>query len=60
MRPHRARLTKQLIDGYGLHNKMQIKRMVPKAKEDILLFHADGEVGWEVRWKLKILRGPFL
>ncbi len=43
MRPHRARLTKQLIDGYGLHNKMQVKRMPVQTKEDILLFHADGE-----------------
>lgn len=46
MRPHRARLTKTLIDGYGLNNKMQIMRMPQQQKEDILLFHADG--GW--RW----------
>lgn len=44
MRPHRARLTKELIDGYGLHNKMQVQRMMPKTKEDILLFHADDYV----------------
>lgn len=42
MRPHRAHLTKNLVDGYGLHNKMQVRRMAPQAKEDILLFHADG------------------
>ena len=42
MRPHRARLTMELVKGYGLVNKMEIMRMVPRTREEIMLFHADG------------------
>jgi len=43
MRPHRVRLTTNLVDGYGLTSKMQLMRPVAKPREDIMLFHADGE-----------------
>lgn len=43
MRPHRVRLTTGLVDGYGLTDKMQIMRPRSRSKEEIMLFHADGE-----------------
>lgn len=43
MRPHRVKLATHLVQGYGLTNKMQLLRPVAKHREDILLFHSDGE-----------------
>lgn len=43
MRPHRVRLTTNLVDGYGLTEKMRILRPMPRTREDIMLFHADGK-----------------
>ena len=43
MRPHRVRLTTNLVSGYGLTNKMQLLRPVARTREEIMLFHADGE-----------------
>lgn len=42
MRPHRVKLTTQLVNGYGLTKHMQIMRPVERTREDIMLFHADG------------------
>eukprot|EP00887_Chlorella_sp_A99_P004939 scaffold4.g4939.t1 len=44
MRPHRARLTMELVKGYGLTNRMEVMRMVPRSREEIMLFHADDYV----------------
>lgn len=50
MRPHRVRLTTNLVDGYGLTSKMQLMRPVAKPREDIMLFHADGEYQTREKW----------
>lgn len=42
MRPHRVKLTTQLINGYGLTKDMQLLRPVSRSREEIMLFHADG------------------
>lgn len=47
MRPHRVRLTTNLVNGYGLTDKMRIMRPKPKDREDIMLFHADGKFSWD-------------
>jgi len=44
MRPHRARLTTNLVTGYGLTDKMRIMRPVPRSREETMLFHADDYV----------------
>jgi histone deacetylase 1/2 len=43
MRPHRVRLTTNLVSGYGLTDKMRLMRPRPRSREEIMLFHADGE-----------------
>ena len=43
MRPHRVRLAHNLIDGYGLQNKMLVHRPVRTPVEEMEQFHADGE-----------------
>ena len=35
MRPHRVRLTTNLIDGYGLTDQMRIMRPMPRTREEI-------------------------
>lgn len=45
MRPHRVKLTTQLLNGYGLTDQMQILRPVERTREEIMLFHADGTPG---------------
>lgn len=42
MRPHRVKLTTQLINGYGLTKDMQLLRPVSRSREEIMQFHADG------------------
>ena len=50
MRPHRHRLTTNLVTGYGLQEKMQLVRPVARTREQIMEFHADGaSVGAERR-----------
>lgn len=44
MRPHRVRLTTNLITGYGLTDQMRIMRPMPRTREEIMLFHADDYV----------------
>ncbi|KAL6771978.1 hypothetical protein ACKKBG_A28510 [Auxenochlorella protothecoides x Auxenochlorella symbiontica] len=44
MRPHRVKLTTQLVNGYGLTDQMQILRPVERTREEIMLFHADDYV----------------
>lgn len=44
MRPHRVRLTTNLVNGYGLTEKMRLMRPKPRSREDIMLFHADDYV----------------
>ena len=43
MRPHRVRLTTNLVTGYGLTEKMRLMRPVPRTREEVMLFHADGK-----------------
>jgi hypothetical protein len=42
MRPHRVRLAHNLIDGYGLQNKMMVHRPERSLNTDMTVFHADG------------------
>jgi len=42
MRPHRVRLAHNLIDGYGLQNKMMVHRPERSLITDMTVFHADG------------------
>ena len=44
MRPHRVRLTTNLVNGYGLTDRMKLLRPKPRSREDIMLFHADDYV----------------
>ena len=44
MRPHRVRLTTNLVDGYGLTQHMRLMRPNPKSREEIMNFHADDYV----------------
>jgi hypothetical protein len=44
MRPHRHRLTTNLVQGYGLHDRMHVLRPRPRTRDEIMHFHADG--GW--------------
>lgn len=43
MRPHRVRLTTNLVTGYGLTDKMRLMRPEPRTREEIMQFHADGK-----------------
>lgn len=43
MRPHRVRLTTNLVNGYGLTDKMRLLRPAPRTREQIMEFHADGK-----------------
>lgn len=42
MRPHRVRLAHNLIDGYGLKEKMMVHRPTRLKVEEMQQFHADG------------------
>ena len=42
MRPHRHRLTTNLVKGYELDKKMRIVRPEPRTRDEIMHFHADG------------------
>lgn len=42
MRPHRHRLTTNLVKGYELDKKMRILRPEARTREEIMHFHADG------------------
>jgi len=44
MRPHRVRLTTNLVNGYKLTDKMRIMRPRARTREEILQFHADDYV----------------
>ncbi|PSC69941.1 histone deacetylase [Micractinium conductrix] len=44
MRPHRHRLTTNLVRGYGLDDKMKVFRPPPRSREEIMHFHADDYV----------------
>lgn len=50
MRPHRVRLTTNLVDGYGLTDKMRLLRPAPRTREEIMLFHADGTQLFMMLW----------
>ena len=43
MRPHRVRLAHNLIDGYGLQDKMLVHRPPRSLNTDMREFHSDGE-----------------
>lgn len=43
MRPHRVKLTTNLVTGYGLTDSMRLLRPRPRTREEIMEFHADGE-----------------
>ena len=42
MRPHRVRLAHNLIDGYGLRERMMVHRPTRLGVEEMQEFHADG------------------
>ncbi len=42
MRPHRHRLTTNLVKGYELDKKMRVLRPEARTREEIMHFHADG------------------
>jgi hypothetical protein len=44
MRPHRVRLTTNLVRGYGLEKAMRLMRPRPRTREEILRFHSDDYV----------------
>lgn len=44
MRPHRVRLTHNLVDNYGLIDKLKVFRPTPQDQDEIAMFHADGEL----------------
>ena len=41
MRPHRVRLTHELVVNYGLHKHMNVFRPRPASKADLCAFHSD-------------------
>jgi len=41
MRPHRVRLTHNLVDNYGLIDKLKVFRPTPQDQDEIAMFHAD-------------------
>ena len=43
MRPHRHRLTTNLVRGYGMDDKLHVIRPAARTREEIMQFHADGE-----------------
>lgn len=45
MRPHRHRLTTNLVKGYELDKKMRVLRPEARTREEIMYFHADGALG---------------
>jgi histone deacetylase 1/2 len=45
MRPHRVRLTHNLVHNYNLDKKLWVRRPEPRTEEQISMFHADG------RWR---------
>ena len=45
MRPHRHRLTTNLVKGYQLDEKMRIIRPEARTRDEIMHFHADGARG---------------
>ena len=59
MRPHRHRLTTNLVKGYGLDEKLHVFRPAARTREEIMHFHADGEPvggrdgrgGMPLRWR---------
>ena len=44
MRPHRVRLTTNLVEGYNLTSQMRLMRPTTRTREDIMKFHADDYV----------------
>jgi histone deacetylase 1/2 len=44
MRPHRARMTHTLLQGYKLDQKLIVNRPQPRSFEQLTNFHADGAV----------------
>lgn len=42
MRPHRLRLTHNLVTSYGLTNRLKVQRPRPRDVSDMTEFHADG------------------
>jgi len=44
MRPHRVRLTTNLVEGYNLTSQMRLMRPSTRTREDIMKFHADDYV----------------
>lgn len=44
MRPHRVRLAHNLIDGYGLQEKMLVHQPMRSLNTDMREFHADGNL----------------
>lgn len=44
MRPHRLRLTHNLVTHYGLTSQLIVHRPTPRDAKQLTEFHADGEV----------------
>jgi len=51
MRPHRHRLTTNLVKGYKLDDQMRVFRPPPRTREEIMYFHADGERAGQGSWR---------
>ena len=43
MRPHRLRLTHNLVENYGLTKRLMVHRPKPRDVTDMTEFHADGK-----------------
>ena len=56
MRPHRVRLTHNLVENYGLKSKLRVQRPRYCTDRDLEEFHADGELlqaGKALLWLLR-------
>ena len=63
MKPHRIRMTHNLLVNYGLYRKMQIYRPSRTSQEDMTRFHSDDYIKflkYEYLFANKILFSSFL
>ena len=55
MRPHRVRLTHNLVHNYELDKKLIVRRPQARTDEELAMFHADGE--WRLQGQAAALPG---
>ena len=53
MKPHRIRMTHNLLVNYGLYRKMQIYRAARTSQEDMTRFHSDDYIKARIDQSLK-------